>query len=327
MRNQEQAETTLWYTLGEVREAHARENDHPQREELLEQMMKRPTLPLVQVPRDHEKRLHQLAQSFPNFLPVFEWLQDQLALCALDQDDSPLDLPPLLIHGPPGIGKTRFLDVLAKTLRVEAEFVDGAALTAGFVLSGSSPSWNKSRQGIVLDRLLGGQAANPLFIVDELDKTGSDKRYPVDSVLLSLLESHTASKFRDEFAGVTIRAQRLNWMATANDPERIAAPLLDRFHVVNVAEPTGEQAKAVAESVFQALLLEYPAWGKHFQPSLDEVVLDRLAPVPPRRLKRLLMSACGRAAREGGRRPIRLTPAHLGNERIMLPSNLSERVH
>jgi len=317
----------VWCSSNDVRTAKLQEVNSEEREELLGKMLKSPSRELSQVPVDIMGRLDEVAQHFPNFHPVIDWLQNQLALCALNEHFRPLEFPPALIVGPPGIGKTRCLDVIAKALGVESKFVDGSSVTAGFVLSGSSPSWNKARQGLVLDQLLNGRTANPLFIVDELDKMGGDKRYPPDNVLLSLLEKQTAKQFRDEFAGVSVRAHMLNWVATANDLSKVSKPLLDRFEVLTVDAPTAEQARAVATSVYHSMLSEYPAWGPHFDCRLTDEVLDHLVAVPPRQLKRLLMSACGRAARKHSKKPIRLSVSHLtGLSGIQAPLR-SELVH
>jgi hypothetical protein len=84
---------------------------------------------------------------------------------------------PILLLGEPGLGKTHFARRLAHALGTGFEFVSLSSLTAGWVLSGASAQWHNSRPGKIAQTLIEGEYANPVVVLDEVDKSGGDHRY------------------------------------------------------------------------------------------------------------------------------------------------------
>src|SRR3546814_7389198 len=82
-------------------------------------------------------------------------------------------------------------------LRLHYVAVSMETTTAVWILSGSSQSWNSGGPGIVFNTLAGAPHANPLILLDEIDKA-MDSKYPPTNALYRLLEHHTAARFRDE---------------------------------------------------------------------------------------------------------------------------------
>src|SRR3954470_10217172 len=109
-----------------------------------------------------------LFDDLPNSAAVLEDIRKHLALC-IDSNDS-VELPPMLLLGEPGIGKTHFARKLAELLGTGYGFVPMSSLTAGWVLSGASSQWKNAKPGKVFDTFLNGDYANPVIVVDELDK-------------------------------------------------------------------------------------------------------------------------------------------------------------
>src|SRR6476659_2051386 len=176
----------------------------------------------------------------PNFSDVLEDIRKHLALC-VDSSDS-IELPPMLLLGEPGIGKTHFARKLAELLGTGYGFVPMSSLTAGWVLSGASAQWKSAKPGKVFDTFLNGEYANPVIVVDELDKASSDGQYDPLGALYELLEVETATRFVDEFVELPIDASGAVWLATANDPARIPEPLLNRMTVYESDAPDAEGA-------------------------------------------------------------------------------------
>ena len=83
-------------------------------------------------------------------------------------------LPPMLLLGEPGIGKTHFARRIAELLGTGFGFVPMSSLTAGWVLSGASSQWKNAKPGKVFDTFLNGEYANPVITVDEIDLAGED---------------------------------------------------------------------------------------------------------------------------------------------------------
>ena len=94
-----------------------------------------------------------------------------------------------------------------------------SSLTAGWILSGASAQWKNAKPGKVFDALVNGDYANPVIVVDEIDKAGGDSQYDPLGSLYTLLEHDTACDFVDEFAEVPIDASDVVWIATANDAQ------------------------------------------------------------------------------------------------------------
>jgi ATP-dependent Lon protease len=240
--------------------------------------------------------MERLFAELPNFTDVLADIRKHLALC-IDSDDS-VELPPMLLLGEPGIGKTHFARKVAEMLGTGFGFVPMSSLTAGWVLSGASSQWKNAKPGKVFDTFLNGDYANPVIVVDELDKASSDGQYDPLGALYELLESKTATRFIDEFVELPIDASGAVWLATANDPARIPEPLLDRLTVYEIEAPDAEGARAIALSIYQEIRNSHD-WGRRFPEAPSDSALDRLASLGPREMRRALQTAFGTAKLDG----------------------------
>jgi len=233
-----------------------------------------------------------LYEDLPNFTEVLDDVKRHVALSQDSRDG--LEVTPMLLLGPPGIGKTHFARQLAALLGTGMSLVPMSSMTAGWLLSGSSSQWKGAKPGKVFEALVDGQYANPVIVVDEIDKASSDAQYDPLGALYSLLEHDTAQSFVDEFAEVTLDASQVIWITTANDERAIPEPILNRMNVFAVPAPTREQARAIALRLYRAIRAEH-GWGERFQPEPAEDVLDLLAELAPRDMRRALMTGFGNA--------------------------------
>ena len=237
-----------------------------------------------------------LVDELPNFAEPLEDIRRQLALC-LSSDD-PLDLEPILLLGDPGIGKTHFARRVAKLLGTGYNFIGMSSLTAGWILSGASAQWKNAKPGKVFDALVNGDYANPVIVVDEIDKAGGDQQYDPLGSLYTLLEHDTACEFTDEFAEVPIDASDVVWVATANEARSIPEPILNRMNVYEIEPPDADGARRIAAGIYRELRAEH-AWGKQFPEDLADDALDRLASLKPREMRRVMLTAFGNAKLAG----------------------------
>ncbi len=233
-----------------------------------------------------------LYQTLPNFTEVLDDVRRHVAL-AQDSRDG-LEVPPILLLGPPGIGKTHFAKQLADLLGTGMSLVPMSSMTAGWLLSGSSSQWKGARPGKVFEALVDGEYANPVIVVDEIDKASGDAQYDPLGALYSLLEHDTAQSFTDEFAEVAIDASQVIWITTANDERTIPAPILNRMNVFTVKSPSLEAARQIARNLYQGIRSEH-GWGGHFAPEPQGQVLDQLCELVPREMRRALMTGFGNA--------------------------------
>jgi len=233
-----------------------------------------------------------LTLELPNFTAVLHDLRGQIALC-LESDD-PLLISPMLLLGEPGIGKTHFARRLADLLATGYAFISMSSLTAGWVLSGASSQWRNARAGKVFEAMVQGDYANPVIVIDEIDKAGAQSDYDPLGSLYELLEFDTARRFVDEFAEVPIDCSHAIWIATANDATRIPEPILNRMNVYCIDPPDPEGARRIGRSLYRSLR-EGRAWGALFAPEPSTEVVESLSRLEPRAMRRALMQGFGNA--------------------------------
>jgi ATP-dependent Lon protease len=240
--------------------------------------------------------MERLFSELPNFAEVLADIRKHLALC-IDSNDS-VELPPMLLLGEPGIGKTHFARKVAELLGTGFGFVPMSSLTAGWVLSGASSQWKNAKPGKVFDTFLNGDYANPVIVVDELDKASGDGQYDPLGALYELLEIKTATRFIDEFVELPIDASGAVWLATANDAERIPEPLLDRLMVYEIEPPDAEGSRIIARTIYAEIRNSHD-WGRHFPDTPSEPALEKLASLPPREMRRAVHAGFGNAKLAG----------------------------
>jgi ATP-dependent Lon protease len=234
---------------------------------------------------------------FPNFAQFAETLRDHFSLSSLG--DRRIQLPPTLFVGPPGIGKTEAVQWLARRLALPFALIDMASAQSNGSLAGSEAFWGNSQPGQLYNLLASKNIANPLVMLDELDKVGGDERFDPLAPLYTLLEPSGAKRFIDlSIRDLAINASHVNWLATANSIERLPQPILSRFSVLRIAAPDAEQMRTIARNLYERFRLESP-WGSHFAPALSDEVVARLGVVPPREIRLVLQRAFGAAARAG----------------------------
>jgi len=238
--------------------------------------------------------IDDLYDSCPNFSEVIDDLRKYVALSVAGNE--PLSFTPILLLGEPGIGKTHFARELANSLGTGHEFVSMSSLTAGWVLSGASSQWNNAKPGKVAHTLVHGDYANPIVVLDEIDKAGGDSRYDPMGALYGLLEHDTARAFKDEFIDIGIDASHILWVTTANDERSIPEPILNRMNVYEVPRPDHDAAIRIAAALYREIVGEHD-WGFPAEP--DDAVLERLGSLPPRDMRKRLLAAFGTAKLDG----------------------------
>lgn len=238
--------------------------------------------------------LDPLYAQCPNFAEVVDDLKKYLALAV--SGNEPMHFTPILLLGEPGVGKTHFAKALARQLATGYEFISMSSLTAGWILSGASSQWNNAKPGKVAQALIEGEYANPVVVLDEVDKAGGDHRYDPLGALYGLLEPETARHFKDEFVEVDIDASHILWISTANEARHLPEPILSRMLVYEIPRPDQEAARGIAAQLYREIVAAHD-WG--FPEAADDDVLDVMASLPPREMRKRLMAAFGNAKLAG----------------------------
>lgn len=252
--------------------------------------------------------LDSLAEQFSNFSDVIALCKRNLQLFRLESPEV-ISFSPILLSGPPGVGKTRFMSELAKVLGTDFFSLDFSTLSSGFIVTGGSSSWSESKPGFISESIRKSRYANPIFMLDEIDKVSADLRFDPLGAFYSLFESHTACQFKDEYLDIPMNLSGVLWVATANHPERIPTPIRSRMIEIEIQPPSAAQSREIVKAIYRELL-EAHAWGKHFDKELDESVIDHFAGMPPRLIKLELEKTLANAASRtpSDSRPIGLMP-------------------
>lgn len=254
------------------------------------------TRALGMLPSDWDLLLQRFEQGFPNFAELAALLRDYFSLSALG--DGRVAWPPVLLVGPPGVGKTEAARWVSEAFGLPFRVFDMASAQSGSILSGSEAFWSNSAPGRLFELLGYEPVANPVVLLDELDKVSDQHRYDPCASLYTLLEPSSARTFRDLSLDLPMDASHVNWIGTANDLRAIAEPIRSRMTVLEVSAPSPIQTMHIVHSIYGRLREQAP-WGSAFVEHLDDAVAERLAGLAPRTLSMCLRRAMGAAARHG----------------------------
>jgi ATP-dependent Lon protease len=232
-----------------------------------------------------------LAERFPNFSEPIQYIAEQAALSHM-RGAKGFRIPPLLLVGPPGIGKTHLAQSLADVLGSHVEIIGMSSATGGFALSGVDRGWATAKAGMIYSAIANGESLAPVVVLDEIDKANSDSKSDPVGPLYQLLEPRTAVAFRDEFVGFGIDASHVVWIATANDLDRVPTALRSRFHVFHIEDPNETQLRKITANMFAEL-----TQGIAIAPeSIPSAWLEKLSGCSVRDTRIAMQQALGRAA-------------------------------
>lgn len=232
------------------------------------------------VPKQFMAAIKRLKVQYPNCVNLLDYV-GSFAVLAQKQDYPTFYFPPVLLVGPPGVGKTAVLNEIAIAVGVQSRQVDLASTTAGMVLGGMSTQWADAKTGVIVDLLRDGVAANPIVILDEIDKAALESRHNPLGPLYSLLEQHTAAKFIDEALDLPVDASHVLYVATANSLETIPKAILSRFMVIEIYPIAAGQHAQVTQSIYEGLLQQHSCLAL-FAKQLSGEVIAALRNHPPR---------------------------------------------
>lgn len=243
--------------------------------------------------------LASMYRRFPHFEEVLDFVSNSLALAACGDEGRQARIAPLLLRGSPGTGKTYFAQELARALNVHFVERDLSITSEAWVISGIGPTWRGAKPGVVFEAIVNGTTANPLILLNEVDKAKvtADHNSPI-APMYALLEQTSASRFMDEHVPVDIDASRVIWVLTANDGV-IPEPVLSRLEVFNIREPNQEECRAIGASVWESLCNSTLPRGHGFSLTLPESVLDAISVMNPRVMRKALTRAAGTAVLAG----------------------------
>lgn len=190
-------------------------------------------------------------------------------------DSNFVKLRPLLLIGPPGSGKTTYLQRLLQELGVPAE-VFPCGGTSDSALMGTARRWSSGEPSVPLSLIRRYNVASPGVILDELEKASASRHNgSLFDCLLGLLEPQSARCWRDPYIQAPVDLSHIVWVATANSPDGIPLTLLDRMTAIQFPVPDHSHLHALANAILKQTLVSQ-GYDERWARPLDLEELDAL---------------------------------------------------
>ena len=259
-------------------------------------------LPWNKVSKDNNDLKHAeeiLEEDHYGLEKVKERVLEYLAVRILTKKGSS---PIICLVGPPGTGKTSIARSVARALNKKYVRISLGGVRDEAEIRGHRKTYVGAMPGRLVDGLRQAGVANPLLLLDEIDKVSSDYKGDTSSALLEVLDGEQNVKFRDHYVEVPINLSNVLFIATANTTQTIPGPLLDRMEVIEVGSYTENEKFHIARNYLLGKQLERNGLTEKqvtfSDGALKKIIHNYTREAGVRNLERRIGDICRKAARE-----------------------------
>lgn len=263
------------------------------RKQIVQQLLARGPDRKVAMPVQWRHSIDELESVLPHFRQPIRSLRNALALA--EATGTPPRIAPQLLLGPPGVGKTLYSHKVADLLGTARASVQFDQPSAGAQLRGSDKYWSNSEPGLLFNLICQGDTANPVVLLDEIDKSCvGGHRHGADQLaqLHGALERETARCIRDISVDIEFDASLVTYIATANSLAGLGAPVASRMDVHAIEAPGKWEAASIANAIAGGALRNLGLEGRI---KFDRRALHLLAHLSPRLMVRAAEQAIAAA--------------------------------
>ena len=241
----------------------------------------------------------------------------------------------ICLVGPPGVGKTSIAKSVAECMGRTYARVSLGGVTDEAEIRGHRKTYIGAMPGRIINAVKDAGTANPLILLDEIDKLGSSYKGDPSAAMLEILDSEQNSSFHDHYIDMPFDLSRVLFITTANDASQIPAPLLDRMELIEIGSYTLEEKFKIAKNHLIKKQIKANGLTLSQVKFTDEAVYTLInsytREAGVRRLDRTLATVCRKSAARivsGESKTVKVTPSllteMLGTEKYK-PDTLSEK--